>query len=54
MLAVCIGIFISGGFVAKKGRYYPFLLLGYVEAKDLAVHIADRVLDHPSVSSASL
>lgn len=30
MLAVCIGIFVSGGYVAKKGRYYPFLLIGYV------------------------
>jgi len=30
MLAVCVGIFISGGFVAKLGRYYPFLIIGLV------------------------
>lgn len=28
MLAVCIGIFVAGGAVAKFGRYYPFLLIG--------------------------
>nr|XP_031860928.1 uncharacterized protein CI109_003655 [Kwoniella shandongensis]KAA5528000.1 hypothetical protein CI109_003655 [Kwoniella shandongensis] len=28
MLAVCIGIFVSGGLTTKFGRYYPFLIAG--------------------------
>lgn len=28
MLAVCIGIFIQGGYVTKFGRYYYPLLIG--------------------------
>lgn len=28
MLAVCIGIFVQGGFVTKLGRYWPFLVIG--------------------------
>ena len=30
MLAVCIGIFVSGGAVSKFGHYYPWLVGGYV------------------------
>ncbi|BEI90569.1 uncharacterized protein CcaverHIS019_0306390 [Cutaneotrichosporon cavernicola] len=28
MIMVCIGIFVSGGFVTKWGRYYPFFIIG--------------------------
>ncbi|WOO81253.1 Aspyridones efflux protein [Vanrija pseudolonga] len=28
MIIVCVGIFVSGGFVTKFGHYYPFLLIG--------------------------
>jgi hypothetical protein len=28
MLAVCVGIFISGGAVSKTGHYYPWLVGG--------------------------
>lgn len=28
MIMVCVGIFVSGGFVTKTGRYYPFLIIG--------------------------
>lgn len=28
MIIVCMGIFVSGGFVTKTGRYYPFFIIG--------------------------
>lgn len=30
MLATCVAILISGGLTTKFGRYYPFLLIGWV------------------------